>query len=294
MEQNKQSNSKAIIIGLAVLLAGALGYTFYSSSEHKEETTTIQNEKLEIEQNLDSMIVRYEEAIALKTSMSGELAIERDKIIALRDSVRGLKSINSGLISKFRKQLAQMELTNKNLVAETENLTQKNKTLTTNLDSANVKISKEVSKNENLTVQNQGLSEKVAIGSIIKVNTVKVLAMKERSSGKMVETSRAKSADAFRINFTVSKNEISEKGERQIYIQVVDASGKTIANKGEISLFDSKTVGYSDKTSVNYLNEAIDVISLVEVAEGSLNAGLYVVNVFVEKRLAGTTQIILK
>ncbi|NEW78317.1 MAG: hypothetical protein GZ086_02590 [Gelidibacter sp.] len=58
MEENKKSNTNLIIIALAVLLLGALAYTFYTNTEHKKLTDAIEVEKLEIEQNLDSMIVR--------------------------------------------------------------------------------------------------------------------------------------------------------------------------------------------------------------------------------------------
>ena len=81
--------------------------------------------------------------------------------------------------------------------------------LTIDLDSANVKISDQLAKNDTLSTQNLQLAEKVAIGSVLKVSSAKILAMRERSNGKLVETSRSRNTDAFRINFTIAKNEIS-------------------------------------------------------------------------------------
>ena len=126
-------------------------------------------------------------------------------------------------------------------------------------------ITKQVAKYDTLTTINKGLSEKVVIGSVLKVNSAKILAMRERSGGKLVETSRSRNADAFRVNFTIAKNEISEQGERQVYIQIVDLKGNTIAKKGSFMMFDNTEANYSDKTTVNYLNEPIDIISLIEV-----------------------------
>jgi flagellar basal body rod protein FlgB len=166
--------------------------------------------------------------------------------------------------------------------------------LTVDLDSANVKISKQLALYDTLTMQNIDLSEKVAIGSILKVNAAKILAMRERSSGKLVETSRASRTDAFRINFSIAKNEISEQGERQLYIQIVDSSGNTVASKGEITLFEDVQINYSDATTVNYMNEPIEVISLVEVDRDSIEKGIYIVNIYIENKIAGATQITLK
>jgi len=172
-------------------------------------------------------------------------------------------------------------------------LTSENVLLTTNLDSARVNISRQIAVNDTLSVQNSNLSEKVAIGSVLKVSSAKVLAMREKTNGKLVETSRARNTDAFRINFTIAKNEISEQGERQVYIQIVNSKGITVASKGELTLNDIQ-ISYSDQTIINYLNEAIDIISLVEVNRDIIDSGLYKVNIYIEDKFVGATQITLK
>lgn len=294
MEENKKSNTKLIIIALAVLLLGALAYTFYTSTEHKKLTDQIEGEKLEIEQNLDSMIVRYEDAIAEKTSMSGELIVERDRIIALRDSIKDLKVVNYSLLRRYKGEISKLEESNKKLFLLNESLKSSNQLLTTNLDSANVKISKQLAKNDTLTTQNLSLAEKVAIGSELKVSTAKVIAMRERNNGKLVETSRSSNTDALRINLTIVKNEIAEQGDRQVYIQIVDSNGKTVAPKGEFMLRDSTIISYSDLSMVNYLNEAVDLISLVEVSRDIMKKGLYTVNIYIDDKFVGATKIALK
>jgi len=293
MEENKKSNTKIIAIVLAVLLLVALAYTFYNNKEHKKLTDAIEEEKIEIEGNLDNMIVKYEEAIGQNTSMSNELSLERDRIIALRDSIKGLKATNYSLIRRYRKQIAKLEETNRRLFFMTDSLTGVNELLTIDLDSANVKISKQLAKNDTLSLKNLQLSEKVAIGSVLRVSSAKILAMRERNNGKLVETSRARNTDAFRINFTIAKNDIAEKGERQVYIQIVDAKGTTVAGKGEL-VFNDVQISYSDQTIVNYLNDAVDIISLVEVDRGTIKRGVYTVNIYIENKFVGATQITLK
>lgn len=294
MEENKKSNTNLIIIALAVLLLGALAYTFYTGSEHKKLTDAIEVEKLEIEQNLDSMIVRYEDAIAEKTSMSGELIIERDRIIALRDSIKDLKVINYSMLRRYKGEISKLEESNKKLFLLNESLTSSNQLLTTNLDSAKVVITRQLAKNDTLTTQNLTLAQKVAIGSELKISTAKVLAMKERSNGKLVETARANNTDALRINLTIVKNDIAEKGDRQVYIQIMDAQGKTVSQKGTFTLYDNTQVSYSDLSMVNYMNEAIDLISLVEVNRDLMKAGIYAVNIYIEDKFVGATKFVLK
>ncbi|MCF6180524.1 hypothetical protein [Lutibacter sp.] len=293
--EDKKNNNKLIIIVLAILLAGVIGYTIYSNYEHKKLTNVIKDEKVEIEQNLDSMIVKYEDAISQKTSMSNELSLERDRIIGLRDSIKNLKITDYRLLRKYRRQIANLQKTNQRLFFLNDSLTGMNSLLKTNLDSANVKISTQLALNDTLSLQNLNLSEKVAIASVLKVKTAKMLAMRTRNNGKLVETSRARNTDAFRINFTIDKNEITDQGERNVYIQIINAKGKAIAAKGSLTLADgTTTIDYSDKTIVNYLNETVDVISLVEVDRATISRGSYMANIFINDKFAGETKIILK
>lgn len=294
MEDSKNSNNKLLIIALAVLLVGVSIYTFYNNSKLNEINDAIEVEKNEIAVNLDSMIAKYETAIAKNTSMSNELSLERDRIIMLRDSIKKMKVINYEMLRKFRSQIFKLEETNKQLFQKNELLTSENKKLYSNLDSVNVVVTNQMAKNDTLTVINQGLSEKVKIGSVLKVNTAKILAMRERTGGKLVETSRSRNTDAFRISFTIAKNEISEPGERNVYMQIVDLKGNTIARKGQLTLFDNTTVDFSDKATVKYMNESVDVISLVEVNRDNIKDGVYTVNIFIENKFAGATQITLK
>jgi len=294
MEENKKSNSKIIIIALAVLLVGALGYSLYNNGEHQKLTDAIEAEKSEIELNLDSMIFKYEEAIGENTAMADELAIERDKLIVLRDSIKDLKATNYSLIIRYRKQIAKLESSNKELFDMNEELNAKNQLLAKGLDSANVTISTQRAINDTLLVQNVDLLEKVAIGSILKVNAAKVLAMREKNSGKLVETQRSRHTDAFRINFTIANNDIAQAGEREAYIQILDATGNTIGNAGELVLLDETTVTYSDRTIVEYLNQDISVISLVEVNRDALQSGLYTVNIYIDNMLSSICTVTLK
>lgn len=293
MEENKKSNNKLITIVLAVLLAGSLGYTFYNNSEHKKITEAIEADKTEIELELDGMIAKYEDAIAENTSMADELAIERDKIIALRDSVKDLKAVNYSLISRYRKQIEKLENSNKELFAMNTELSKKNEQLTKGLDSVNVAISTQIAKNDTLTMQNVDLSEKVAIGSILKVNSTKVLALREKSNGKLVDTEKAKHTDAFRINFNVANNAIAESGAREVFIQIIDPKGNTIGNAGELGLIDGTSITYSDRTIVDYLNKDVSVISLVEVNRDALEMGAYTVNIYIDDMLSGSSKVTL-
>ena len=59
-------------------------------------------------------------------------------------------------------------------------------------------------------------------------------------------------------------------------------------------VLNDETINYSDTTSINYLNEEIDVVSLVEVDRDLIERGVYAVNIYIESNIVGVTKLTLK
>ncbi|MDP6921620.1 MAG: hypothetical protein QGH06_01485 [Lutibacter sp.] len=287
-----KKNTAAIVLG--VLLAGLLAYTVYSSLEHTKLTDALEKERTAIAQDLDNMVGKYEEAIAQNTTMSEELTLKRDKIVALRDSVKGLKATNYNTIRRYRRQITALEAQNRKLFFINDSLAVANQSLSADLNTAQQTITTQTQQYDDLTATNQALSEKVAIGSVLKVNDIKVVAMRERSSGKMTETRRSRITDAFRVMCTIAENKVADKQAHKVYIQVADAQGNTVASKGEHQLLSGEKVAYSDVTTVDYEQEALEILSLITVDRVQINKGVYTVNVYVEAALAASAEIRLK
>jgi len=287
-----KKNTATIVLG--VLLAGLLAYTVYSSLEHTKLTDALEKERTAIAQDLDNMVGKYEEAIAQNTTMSEELTLKRDKIVALRDSVKGLKATNYNTIRRYRRQITALEAQNRKLFFINDSLAVANQSLSADLNTAQQTITTQTQQYDDLTATNQALSEKVAIGSVLKVNDIKVVAMRERSSGKMTETRRSRITDAFRVMCTIAENKVADKQAHKVYIQVADAQGNTVASKGEHQLLSGEKVAYSDVTTVDYEQEALEILSLITVDRVQINKGVYTVNVYVEAALAASAEIRLK
>ena len=84
--QKSNSNLKAIVIVLALLLLGSLGYIFKMSTDAevvRTELKTTLTEKESVMKDLQALKATYDAAIAENTTMSEELIKERDKVVAL-------------------------------------------------------------------------------------------------------------------------------------------------------------------------------------------------------------------
>jgi uncharacterized protein (DUF3084 family) len=131
--QKSNSNLKAIVIVLLLLLLGSLGYIFKMSTDAeivRTELKTTLTEKESVMNDLQALKATYDAAIAENTAMSEELIKERDKVVALMSDLKK----SSGDVSKFKSQLTALQDNMKVLIAENDNLKKQNVTLTTQRD----------------------------------------------------------------------------------------------------------------------------------------------------------------
>jgi len=173
-------------------------------------------------------------------------------------------------------------------------LTAENSMLTDSLGVANTQILQKTVLNDSLNAQNLELQSTVTKGSVLRVNAINVISMRERNNGQLKETTRARRTDAFRVNFRVVQNDIASQGERIALIQILDSKGAVLAEKGTVTFDDGNEVGYSDRTIIDYDNTNIDVISLVELDRKTMAKASYTVNVYLDNRFVGASSITLK
>ncbi len=286
-----KSNNLWWWIIIALLALGLIGlgiYSFQTQKEHTKITNEIKKEKEEIASNLDDMIVKYEDAISQNTSLSTELEVERDRILSLRDSIKKIKKVNYALIKRYRREISNLKLLNQRLFRKNDSLRNANQSLSLNLAAERKKVENHQSRINNLTKKNYELEGKVTVGSVLKVDKFTTTALKKRSSGRLVTTSRARRIEAFRVSFFVQKNVISDKGERTAYIQIKNQNGEVIGNKkGELKLSTGNKITYSDKINFEYEREEQEVIGLVNVVKGSVKKGFVEITVYIDGALAG-------
>ncbi len=295
MENNKTPNNKIIVAVLVVLLLASLGYTYFNNSKAKELQTYLTEEKEEIQKGLDEMIAQYDEAIAQNSSLSEELEDERELIVMFRDSVMNLKQANKSIIRRYRKKIAALESANKELFQQNEELVAQNQGLNQQIDSANVYIGNQIKRIDTLSQLNSDLTDKVAVGAILKVNTVNVIAMRKRNNGELRETTRARNTDVLRVSFTIAENLLAESGSKKIFVQVVNPSGGVVKNSGVSTLNDDVTeVSYTDILDVEYINEKLEVITVIDVERKEINKGVYSANIYLNGRFVGKTTFTLK
>ncbi len=298
---NTQKRKSALVVVLLILSLFLTLYSFQKTSQYNDLQKVFQDEKADLENELDEIIKDYTDVVVRKKSVSKRLQIELDKMQNLRDSIKNLKVDNYNLIRKYRKKIASLERENKKLFIRVDSLNTANdqlaqdKIVTDEIlkqkETHNAILSKKYKK---LELKQKNLEAKVAIGGVIKTSPVKAIAMKERSSGKLTSTSRSSRTDAFKINFDLLENPITSAGDKSIYIQIIDEDDNVISPKGITNLKDGERIQYTDSVEVNYKNNRLSLVSLVLVNRDDINKGKYTVSAFIDGVYTGNTILKLR
>ncbi|WP_396181055.1 hypothetical protein [Flavobacterium sp.] len=286
MELN-QSNSrnsglKVIMIILALLLMGSLAYVYKLQQDKDAVDSTLSKtltEKEKFQSELESKIAEYDVAIADNTALKGELEEEQAKIMELLEKIK--KSDGSiAELSKYKTQYVKLKREMDNLITENNVLKENNSTLTKNLDSTNVVLTNAKTANDTLVVKNDNLSKTVEKAQKLSVLNITTFAVKQKGSGKQINTDKASRADVLKIGFTIAENQVAKTGDRTYYIQVIDSKNNVLGEKKTES-FGATYLPYSFEKTIKYENKTVQVQEDLSVK--SISEGTYFVNVFDKK-----------
>ena len=195
MTETKSNDGLKVIAGLlGVILLGTIIYTVSLYQDKKKTTDALTQEKELVVEDLNSLKSEYDKAIFESNATNEELVVARDNIAKYIDSVQGMKADIASL-SRYRRQVSVLKKERELLLKQVDSLTQSNSLLAMQRDSTFVELEKQTVFNDSLVVSNTQLADAVERGAALNLSSQSIDAVKERSSGKLVSTSRAKATD---------------------------------------------------------------------------------------------------
>lgn len=295
--ENQKSNSslKAIVVVLALLLAGSLAYIFKMTTDSKSMQTELTKEKSEkatFLTELEDLKATYDKALEDNTTLSDDLEAEREKVINL---IADLKKSKGDAVSmrKYRDQYNSLNSKMKTLMAENDMLKKKNETLTMERDSTVVVLGAQKRFNDTLVVQNENLAKTVEKAAKLNIMNLRTQAIKVRNSGKQIDTDKASRADQLKVCFAIAPNAVAKSGTKTYYVQIIDSKSNVLGEK-KIENFGDMTLTYSFTTDVAYDNKAVDVCEFLDAKGKDFEKGTYFVNIFDKSELVSKTSFSLR
>ena len=292
---NNESNSTKfkILIGVLTALLIALGvYTVSLYNDSKNTVAGLEKQKTEIENDLEDLIVEYDELIKDNELKDNDLLAARERIEVLLDSVKTAEA-NVALIQRYKAEIGRLKNERKMLFARADSLIESNRMLAVEIDSAKTMINETIKVVDSVSQENIAMAETIKKGSVVKAVDLRGEAVIIRNSGKIVDTRRASRADKVRACFTLTPNIIAQKGDRLLFVQVINPQNNLLGDKAVME-FENGTLNYSTSTKVFYEQEELDVCVLVNAKEEELVEGRYTINVFDGAQQVATTTMELK
>ncbi|MCH9660957.1 MAG: hypothetical protein K0U54_08590, partial [Bacteroidetes bacterium] len=282
-----------VLIGLlsAMLIALAV-YTVSLYNDSKNNITSLETQKTEIEGELQELIENYDEVIQENELKDNDLLSARERIEVLLDSVKTADA-NIGLIRRYKAEIGRLKDERKMLFRRADSLMQANQMLAVRMDSTNVILNETIRVVDSVGQENIAMAETIKKGSVVNATDLRGEGVIIRKSGKVVDTKRSSRADKVRTCFTLSTNIIAEKGDRLFFVQVFNPNNILLGEKATME-FEQGSLNYSATAKVFYEQDELDVCVLVNAAEEDLVEGRYTINVFDGAQQVATAAMDLK
>ena len=284
-KKSGKSSLKAIVVVLSLLLLGSGGYIYKLISDNNQTVNSLTTEKNTLASELKAKIAEYDVMIADNTALKEEIQAEQSKMVQLLEELEKSKG-DVASMTKFKSAYFKLKAEMDNLVAENKLLKEQNVTLTSSLDSTKVVLNETQKVNDTLAAKNKGLSETVEKAAKLSVLNLKVYAVKQKGSGKQVETDKASRANKLKISFLIAENIVAKSGDRDYYVQIMDNTGNILGDKITVPV-GTKSLTYSFKTTVEFENETVKVDE--ELSGKDFAKGTYYVNVY-DKNMVSVSQ----
>ncbi|MBZ9729860.1 hypothetical protein LB467_09195 [Salegentibacter sp. JZCK2] len=293
MTEKKNNNALKILTGVLAVALLALGiYTIKFYNEEKENKAILTKEKEVIEDELNDLIIKYDEAIEENQVMDQNLVDARNRIERLLDSVEDNEA-NLVLISRYRREISNLKSEKDRLFRVVDSLNRQNQMMSQTLDSTNVILEQRTRVSDSLKTTNQDLSNKVDRAAQLKVTNLRGEGVIVRNSGKLVENDRTRRIDQVRTCFTITANDLAGPGERDMYVQVYNPENELVGDEIVVE-HEGGAMVYSAASKVYYENNELDVCLLANTNEDKLLEGTYKVYVYADATLLGTASFNLR
>lgn len=299
MQTETSSNrNKLGLLLVLLLLLGTLGvlYSIWNKNrELKEESQRLMLEKEVQIQKAIGEINTYKGQNAQLDSLVQVAEVALLAKSASLDSMLALQRVTESQLRKFKEENKQLAYYKKLFLKQIDSLILANQSLLNENSGLKQDISMERKNSERLRDDNASLSNKVALGSMLKLKTVGLSGV--RMSGNNEKTiSKASKVEKLKICMTLMENSLAQKGKRVVYLRIYDAKGALMLVDGTGSgttTLQGKEFSYTALAPVEYNQE--DTPLCIYWNKGSrFVPGTYKAEVYCDGTLIGSTSLALK
>ena len=307
----RQNNNRVLLwVALVLVLLGINGVLFYLNSQKKTENEQLTTQVQATDSKLQEQIKQYEDLKSSYERQSQELqklGMNNDSLQARISGINAdllrLRSFKAGSFSlaqqkefkqralnlesqlkKRDEEIAELKKSNENLYTETTTLKERQNKLTDTIST--------------IAKSNQELTSKVSVASRIQADNihVSILTSKNKEKDDDKEEFKAKRVDRVKVTFNLSRNDVTPKDTKTIYMRILEPDGAALYNLstgGGTFTVDGQEAFYTQKQDVVFDNSK-QRVEFVYAKGGDYKIGQHTVELYEGGAMMGKTTFTLK
>lgn len=288
-ENNSLKGYKILLIIMTVILAGLSFLYFQQTRSLRGDRDSLSIAKDTLESRLKDLRFDLDNLRTENETINQSLTIEKHRADSLIDRFQKEASWNRSKVKQYEKELGLLRTVMGGYVRQIDSLNQINSKLTKENVQIRRDLSTERQRAEVAEENAQELSSKIRKGSIVKARSISLKAL--NNSDK--EVTRANRAARLRVDFVLSGNELATPGERDVIVRIIAPSGFLLTNSQSASFeFEGENLAFTASRRIDYQNDDLSV-SLYFNGTG-ITDGKYLVEIYMDGYLAGTSEVILR
>lgn len=280
---------RIVIIILSVILV-ALSILYFSIHRQQMiDNDLLQADRDSIQTDLGRLMTDYDNLQISNDTISANLNIERGRADSLMLRLKKERSWSLTKIKQYEKEVGTLRTIMRGYIHQIDSLNTLNKSLIRE----NVSFRKEIStaklRADMAEEKAAELDNKVRVGAVIRARDIRLAALNEKSK----PISRVKNAARLRVDFVLSANELATPGGKTVYLRITSPDGYVLTTEAMPTFeFEGERLSYSAQREIDYQNQDLEVG--IYYNSSGFSAGTYLVQLFCEGRLIGSSQVVLK
>lgn len=295
--QDTRFNNRIIFITLVAVIIGILIAFYYSYAQSRQQITYLEKERNLLIRDLTFMKSEVDRLLALNEVSDIELQESSSRVEQLLDSVDRL-NFNIGKLSEYRKELRTLEARYHNIKNNYELLQLNNTEMAQKYDQTREMLDELKGKTTSLAEteaqlrkKNEELNLELKRKSYLSVEDPLGDGFRLRKE-RPVKTNKADIIVKLRACLTVTGNPNTTWEEKVLYLQFLDPNMAILEDNANLVAVNGNI--YSKKVELIFTGDQMNICDFITVPEGSLQAGIYTLNVFEDEKLLSTSEFQLK
>ncbi|WP_281541545.1 hypothetical protein [Maribacter aestuarii] len=295
--QDNKFNYKIILGALVAVIIGILIAFYYSYAQSNAQINFLEQEKALLVKDLTIMKADVDHLSTLSEVYEIELETSKYKVQQLLDSV-GRLNFTIDKLREFKTELRRLEAKNDSLRLKNNFLRYNNMLLTDKYEESRNQIeilranSSSLAEAEALQRRKiLELNQKLKTKSYLKLQNSEGSGFRMRSS-RPIKTNKASTIEKLRGCVTVVADPSELDADKILYFQFLDPNKQIVEDNANTITVNGNI--YSKRVEFVFMGVETNICDFITIPEGSLQEGVYTLNVFEDERLLASSEFQLK